>query len=42
MAVKAPELDLACGEAIEVAREAAQARADVAGVGAVGGPDRGR
>lgn len=33
MAVKAPELDLACGEAIEVAREAAQARADVAGVG---------
>ena len=33
MAVKAPELDLACGEAIEVAREAARARADVAGVG---------
>ncbi|WP_246227327.1 DUF3027 domain-containing protein [Propioniciclava coleopterorum] len=33
MAVKAPELDLACGDAIELARAAAEARADVAGVG---------
>lgn len=33
MAVKAPELDLACSEAVDVARVAAEARADVVGVG---------
>lgn len=33
MAVKAPELDLACSEAVDVARAAAEARADVVGVG---------
>lgn len=33
MAVKAPELDLACSEATELARAAAQGRADVVGVG---------
>ncbi len=33
MALKAPELDLACAEAVDVARDAAIARADMAGVG---------